>query len=165
MRTMLIYIIVLFFCVSCQGQQSKKSIPSRTEIIDTLNVLTLKEKRYKIAHLGNRDNGREQIQLLKNNIQISSILLPVADEEVKNFSVNKMEETQKGFKISVDWGGGNYFYERIFFFSYKENKFYLDTLEINNFTQEPEKKTTITKAINPPIEISKLNIFDYIKND
>lgn len=174
MRTRLTFVIVLFSCLSCQGHVTKKIFQNSTtnlsEGLDTLNTLGLTGikydgVKYKIIHIVDFDKGQEQIQLLENNIKTSTIWLPVADEEVKNFSFSKMEETQKGFKILVDWGGGNDFYQRTFFFSFKAGKFYLDNLVISNFTQEPEKKKTKRKSIRPPIEISQLNILDYINNE
>lgn len=170
MRAVLIFFIVLYSFISCKGQYTKNATSNILETLDTLSVLSLKGRKYndikyKIVHIGYSEKGQEQIQLLENNILIYSVWIPIADEEVKNFSLNKIQETRKGFKMSVDWGGGNYFYKRTFFFSYIDGKFYLYNLEIKNFTQNPENKESTRKSIKPLVEISQFNIFDYINSE
>jgi hypothetical protein len=165
----LLSFVILFSFQSCQENiSSRDSFPNIkanvSKISDTLDVLVLKQEKYndiyKIIHLERTENRREQILILENNILTSSISLPIPDEEVKNFSVNKIEETQKGFKISIDWGGGNYFYERCFFFILKNNQFYLDNITYrNNFKKSKRLK------IYPLVEISKFNMVDFIENE
>jgi hypothetical protein len=90
--------------------------------------------------------------------------LPVPDEDVKNFSVNEIIETESGFKIAVNWGGGNYFYSRNFYFTFKENQFYFDSIKINNYIQDTDKKINTTKIISPSISIDKFDILLYLEN-
>ncbi|WP_259016613.1 hypothetical protein [Emticicia fluvialis] len=140
---------------------------------DTLSVLSLRNKQYtslnyKVLKVCDLDNegyhikSTCRIELTQQHKTIASIKLPVADVEVRNFSVSKIEEINSGFKIVVDWGGGNYFFEREFYFTFKDKRFYLTTLKLTNYIHEPEKTTKRTQQLNPPINIEKFDIIKYL---
>ncbi len=99
-----------------------------------------KNDNYRILHLKFIQNNKEKISLLRNGKNLSSISLPVSDIEVKNFSVAQIKETDNGFKLLVNWGGGNYFYERQFFFVYKDEEFYLSSIQGKKYVQTSEEE-------------------------
>ncbi|MFY7936402.1 MAG: hypothetical protein ACOVOQ_03415 [Flavobacterium sp.] len=172
-----IYIILSVFCISCRGQniQHQANNKNTAEVIsvDTVSVLSLRNGQYsnfKILRLynlgndGNRIDSTNRIELTKDNKTVASIILPNS-EDVKNFSTSKIEETKDGFKIVVDWGGGNYFYGREFYFRFKGTQFYLDTIEMSNYIQEAEKEIRKINKISPPLPIDKFDIHNYLDNE
>ncbi len=176
----LIYIILSVFCVSCNGQNIQNSEKNKStrgaKLMDTLSILPLISKQYsnsdyKVLRLCNLDGegyqikSTERLEMTQQNKVVASISLPIPDEDIKNFSVSKIEETDGGFKIVTDWGGGNYFYGREFYFTFKNSQFYLDSLKVKSYTQEPEKETKTTKKISPQIPIDKFNILLYLENE
>ena len=96
---------------------------------------------------------------------MADISLPIADFDVKNFSVDTIEEINNGFKLSVNWGGGNDFYGRDFYFEYVENSFYLGKLMNRSYHLDSEKEISKKRNIIPPIRIDKLIISEYVKNE
>ena len=173
-----IYSMLSLLCMSCRGQNIQhKADNSKTEKvtpIDTVSILPLRNKHYspfsyvilrlELSDFDKSGHSIKKIAVTQNNKTVASILLPNS-EDVKNFSISEIAETERGFKIVVDWGGGNYFYGRKFYFTIKGNQFYLDSLEMNSYTQEREKETKTTKKINPPIPIGKFDIISYLDNE
>ncbi len=166
-------VIILMINVSCQGQINKKDASTITtkfyKGVDTLSALTLNGKkyqnsRYTILHLLSKENEREQLKVLKNSNLIALIPLPISDEELKNFSVNNIAETQNGFKIDVSWGGGNYFYCREFHFIFQNELFYLDNIKLSNYSQQSEKEINTINKVYPKVPIKKFNITTYLNN-
>ncbi len=177
----IIYIILLVFCISCNGQSvqygsSNRSTKDGTPIIDTLSIVSLKNKQYegvdyKVLRLCNLDSSgywidtSRRIELTRENKTVVSISLPIPDEDLKNFSITKLEETDSGFKVVANWGGGNNFYGREFCFTFKGEQFYLDSLKMSSYTQEPEKENKTIKTISPSIPIDAFDIFQYFENE
>ncbi len=173
----LIYIILSVFCLSCKGQNfqdsGKKKNTKEATPIDTISILPLRDKQYvsnnyKVLQLcnldsvGYRNKSTSRIELTKKNITITSILLPIPDEEVKNFSVTKIGETKDGFEVAVSWGGGNNIYDTDFSFAFRGGQFYLDEIKTYRYGADIEVIRT-TKKINPPIPINKIKINDYLE--
>lgn len=115
---------VIFFGLLVYAFSQANSINFRqqkiiSQGIDTLSILTLKDKifkssSYKILHLSFSDSNQEMIQVLQHETLFATLKLPIADDDVKNFSVNKIEQTKRGFQIGVDWGGGIFFMSEFF---------------------------------------------------
>ena len=173
----LIYITISVFCLSCKGQnfQDSRKDKSTKEAtpIDTISILPLRDKQYvsnnyKVLQLcnldgvGYRNKSTRRIVLTKKYIIIASILLPIPDEEVKNFSVTKIAETKNGFEVAVSWGGGNNIYDVDFSFAFRGGQFYLDEIKTDKYGADIEVIRT-TKKINPPILINKIKINDYLE--
>ena len=161
----------------CQGQNIQLkgvTIYSKKVItIDTISVLSFRNElylNYKILQLynledgGNKINSTNRIELTKENKTIDIIFLP-SSEDIKNFSLSKIEETNDGFKIVVNWGGGNYFYGKEFYFKFKNGRFYFNRFQINNCILAPKKETRKTKVVFPPLSINKFNILNYLDNE
>lgn len=140
---------------------------------DTLSILQLTNKLYgnsdfKVLRICNLDNEGYQnkvtsrIELTQENKTVASISLPIPDEEVKNFSVTKIEETKNGFEIAVNWGGGNNIYDVEFYFTFRDNQFYLDEIKTGKYGADTEVTGT-TKKMSPPIPIDKVEIINYLE--
>jgi len=165
-------IILILFSVSCQGQSNKKDMEYtrivQPKVSDTLYVLILKnilQENYKVLYLSFDESSGDKIRLLKNDNVVIDISLPITDIDVKNFSIDSIEEIDKGFKLSVNWGGGNNLYGRSFYFEYRKNMFYLCKVENRNYSLEPENKTLKEEKISPPIRIDEFILSKYIKNE
>jgi hypothetical protein len=166
------------FCVSCSGQKVPHKSNNRetktVTTIDTVSILRLKNKHYspfsyvilqlKLSDFDKSGHRIKKIVVNQYNETVASILLPNS-EDVKNFSISEIAEIERGFKIVVDWGGGNYFYGREFYFTFKDTQFYLDSFEMRSYTQEPEKETKRIKKISPLIPIDKFDIISYLDNE
>ena len=104
----------IFFWLLLYTFSQAKSINFRQQKIssqgvDTLSIITLNDKifkssSYKILHISISDSNHEMIQILRHKSIFATLKLPLADIDVKNFSVNKIEQTKSGFQIGVDWG-------------------------------------------------------------
>lgn len=168
----IITMILLLFSVSCQGQSDRKVTESTKytsqKVLDTLFFLSLKnipDSDYKVLYLSSSESLEDKIRLINDDIIVADISLPIADFDVKNFSVDTIEEINNGFKLSVNWGGGNDFYGRDFYFEYVENSFYLGKLMNSSYHLDSEKEISKKRNIISPIRIDKLIISEYMKNE
>lgn len=100
---------------------------------------------------------------------VAKIELPVADWEVKNFSLMSTRRTKNGFDAMVEWGGGNYHYEIQFSFMCKKKELHLYKVIHNNFsTTEPNngnfwnKKEVKKIDVEPIVSIDKFVMLDYL---
>lgn len=174
----IIYITLSIFCVSCNGQNVQHKSNNRkiekVTTIDTISILPLKNKCYspfsyvilrlELSDFDKSGHRIKKIVINQGNKTVASVLLPNS-EDIKNFSISEIVEIERGFKIVADWGGGNYFYGREFYFTFKANQFYFDSLEMKSYIQEPEKETKKTKKIIPLIPINKFDIIRYLDNE
>jgi hypothetical protein len=168
----IITMILLLFSVSCQCQSDRKvaefAKDTSQKVSDTLFLLSLKnipQNDYKVLYLSFSESSGDKIRLMNDDTIVSDISLPISDFDVKNFSVNRIEEINNGFKLSVNWGGGNDFYGRDFYFEYVENSFYLEKLVNRSYHLDSEKEILKETNIIPPIRIDKLILSEYIKNE
>ena len=93
--------------------------------------------------------------------------LPVADWEAKNFDDPEFAETDEGFYIAFDWGGGRYLWYELFFFKEMDGEPCLYEIESmlttdDNPTCEYETEEQ-TRPIQPPIKISELTTEKILK--
>lgn len=170
-------LIVAVSCFSCKGQENNRKIIENeketkaifyTRSIDTLSVLNLEGKqygnvRYQLLKLYNIDNDLTSIEIVKNQDSLNTINLP-SSEDVKNFSVSKIVQTNDGFKILANWGGGNNFYKREFDFLYKDGEFYFSNIVKEHYVQDVNKEIRTIEKISPLISLSKFDISLYIEN-
>ena len=120
--------------------------------VDTLYKLEFSGnqlREYKVIQR-NIDN-ENRLEILKNNEKLYSVHVPNG-EEVKNFVIDSITETDKGFKILYLYGGGRYIYHGKLFFEYEDNDFYLkraekEHIELENFPKEPNETIYFSPAI------------------
>ncbi len=173
----LIIIAFLLFSISCQSQTSwrKKIAPKENTgenqqilILSDSSVLMLnnsiyKNNKYKLLYLQTfSETLGDQVQLLKDDNVVTTMSLPISNVEVKNFSLNKFEETNKGFNFHISWGGGNYLYQSIFHFEYKEDMFYLSKVRKKNYILKSEKEISKEEKITPPVRIDKFILSEFL---
>ena len=175
MYNTLIMILLALSSASCNGHLPKKgensNIVAKPENSheDTLSVLTLdgdqyKDKVFKIIQLYSFEKDRNFIEVKENDSTLSIIRIPTG-LEAKNLSVNDIVKTGTGFKILVDWGGGNYFYKRDFHFSFVNNQFLFVRLETSMYYLEDDKEEKKVIEIDPPILLHEFELMDYIVNE
>lgn len=177
MKTLIVIMLSVFF-VSCNGQNNQKNRESKIKDgalqIDTISILPLINKQYgnhlyKVLRVCNLDSeegyqvkSSGRIELTQESKIVNSISLPTPDDDVKNFSVTKIVETKKGFKVAINWGGGNNIYDVGFYFSFKNDQFYIDEIITEKYGPNTKLRRKKMK-INPPISIDKFKIIDYLE--
>ena len=125
-------------------------------------------------YLGRRDEAfpsgfmvsREYATVARNG-RSWELRLPVADWEAKNFDDPEFAETDEGFYIAFDWGGGRYHWYELFFFKEIAGEPCLYEIESmlttdDNPTCEYETEEQ-TRPIQPPIKISELTTEKILK--
>ncbi len=168
-----IVIIFLLFSISCQSQVTKGKFKDdiRKEYVVisgdssslALKNSIYKDNEYKLLYLKTYgESSGDKVQLLKNDSAITTLSLPISDVEVKNFSLYEFEETNKGFNFYVSWGGGNYLYQSIFYFEYKEGMFYLSKVGKRDYILESEKEISKEEKITPPVRIDKFILSEFL---
>lgn len=172
--------ILLSLLLSCGNSKNDDLQKTKIQKVDTIHpynistdsliIVNLTGKiflndKIKILHINYIDKSLEKIEIFKNNKLISSIILPKADEEIKNFSLNEINETKEGFNIFVSWGGGNDFYTRKFNFKYLDGKFYLNQYEKTKSIPEDIKNSKKEIVIIPNVNIDSLNLIIYLENN
>ncbi len=173
---MKVYAIILIslYCFFHKGEVVRESNVinlqhySLKDKVDTLYFLSLKDRQYhnsqyEILCLCNSENEM-YIQIKKDQKMFTRLNFPKPDE-VKNFTISNVVNTDNGFKVYATWGGGCCFYERKFMFKFSEECFSLETVIQSSYNQELDEKKKVIKSIVPTISIKEFNIYDYIKNE
>lgn len=147
----------------------KQNINYQEKHIDTLEILHLnnnpfREKQYKILLLYNIKKDSKSIDITRCGFPIKKIIVPNS-VDVKNFSVSQITETDQGFKIIVDWGGGCCFYIREFDFIYKNGSFYFSNLLKIFYSVNSDDIRKNPEKIDPLIPLNKFYMPIYIQND
>jgi len=181
MRIIIIFTVILsLLFISCNKQSNQINYSNNNTVsnaisikADTMLVKSLTNKqygkdKYTILKLYDLDsNGyytARRLELIKNSKLISSIPIP-SPEDVKNFEILKIEETNQGFFISIFWGGGNNMYNHIYYFVFIDEQFYLNKIEkehqfkASNNDFDEESKTIDVKN---KISFSEFRIIDYL---
>ncbi len=162
---------VLILCTSCAEHAAGGRLQrDHGQTPDTLTALALKNEiygrdRYKVLHLQMIDSFERIIRVLKNDTEIAAVALPRADDELKNFSLVGIEETQEGFSVTADWGGGNYFYTRVFYFAFRNDTFFLERIKVNNLRQPTEEEERRQEEIIPAIPIDEFDMREFLQNE
>ena len=134
---------------------------------DTLMFLELKEKqfakdKYKILHIHNRYNKKRFVGVSKNGETISSFSVP-NPTDVKNFSLNKLHEIENGFRVDIDWGGGNNFYKRNYYFHFMEDRFVFTQVDKSNYNHGKDKEEKTLQKVDRPIMLENFDILEFIQ--
>jgi len=137
---------------------------------DTLMNLTLKndvnlKSNYRVLFIYLNDSSRKYLQLKKDSRSITSIPLPIEDEEVKNFSVDRIILIKNGFRLIISWGDWYNFNYREFDFVFRNNQYQLIAIKLKTHTFEPEKEIIKKKSLSHPILIQRFNLIKYIEEN
>ena len=118
-------------------------------------------------HKDSDSSTPRDLNIVVGDKAISTIELPKADTEAKNFSLNSVKKNRLGFEINVDWGGGLYHYDIQFNFRCRQNNFYLYRVKkISFLTPNPESGQFWTKRevkiLRPNLPIKKFVMTAYL---
>ena len=110
----------------------------------------------------------KDVNIVVGDEVISRIELPT-ESELKNFSLNSIEKTKAGFKLTTDWGGDRDHYEIQFNFRCQGRNLYLYRVKKISFsTTKPDsgnfwdkQKSKVTKIV-PNLPIEKFVMTDYL---
>lgn len=173
----LIIILSVFLLSACASPSSTSLKPGSAAIadsyqrndVDVLAVLNLSgaqygSSNYSILKTFDISDGGFRLEVVRDRDVIKSIELPNSTN-VKNFSVDKVIETKDGFQIYLSWGGGNFFYHRQLFFTFKNGEFYLARLGMNMYVQDSDEVVESEKKIDPPVSLTSFDIRKYVENE
>ncbi|MFZ6663661.1 hypothetical protein [Peijinzhouia sedimentorum] len=164
----IVIIILIFVSLSCDGQTVRDSSivkSSKLVVLDTLSRLKL-EEGFEVLQLVLENSPSDKIRIVRKTKIIGELSLPIPDVEVKNFSVDKIERTEEGFVLTVNWGGGKTFYKQSFYFELNdaEKTFYLESIIKTSFSLEFENDISSKEKINPHLKINEIDLLTFIVN-
>ena len=115
MKTKFFFLFLLIeFMLLFEGwSQEKRIIKS-----DTIRIVQLHNHEHADAVIqiileieGERDKTEQRfLEIQKEGMSIEKVILPIPDEEVKNFEIENIVEINNGFIVEYSWGGGHFFY-------------------------------------------------------
>lgn len=169
MRLFLILFYLSFHFCNARIIENNNVTNMSNQANDTITILFLNGKYYinnsfKVVYVIDETENKI-IYLIDEVGVVSSILLPKSDEGVKNFSVDRILKTNRGFQIIVSWGGGSYFYHREFYFNYIKSDFYLDSIKYTDFFESDKKTICVLKKLKEPVVFKNVDIRAYIVNE
>ena len=158
--------LLLLFVMLCFAQQGqcinigKPSLSADNKRWDVWQTLALKgqlygKRCYQIRYV--RDNNdafrRGYILFLDGKTSFASLKLPLTDDECKNFSVDSLMQTKRGFILLISWGGGKYLYNMEYIFRYRQASFFLDKIITQLFQPEKDEEKTTYKRMKKPLKM------------
>lgn len=156
---------------TAQNAPATKAVDEKTA--RTLDCSNANEYRFDVVLNPNRKKDHdptipEDLNIVVGDGAISKIELPKASE-AKNFTLDSLEKTEKGFEIKVDWGSRVDHYEIQFNFKCKENNFYLYEVRKDSFSAKNrdsgkflDKKESKVIKVEPNLPIEKFVMTDYL---
>ena len=155
--------LIILFCFAMQGQCiniGKPSLSADNKRWDVWQRLTLKgklygKKTYQIRYVRdtNDEFRRGYIHFSSGKTRFATIKLPLADFECKNFCVDSLMQTKRGFMLLISWGGGKYFYNMKYLFRYRQGSFFLDKIITRLFQPEEDEEKTTYKRMKKPLKM------------
>lgn len=101
--------------------------------------------------------------LKKNKKTIARIAFP-SSEDVKNLSVNINNNNNNDCILECNYGGGENFYSRYFYFRCAKDGLYLYKIVGTHFIPDSDKKIIKKRYIHPQINIKRINFLYYLEN-
>ena len=160
-KALLLLLVMLCFALQGQGINiGNPSLSADNKRWDVWQTLALKgplygKRCYQIRYV--RDNydtfRRGYILFLDGKTSFASLKLPLADDECKNFSVDSLMQTKRGFMLLVTWGGGKYLYTLKYIVRYRQASFFLDSIITQLYEPEKGRKKTTYKRMKRPLEM------------
>ena len=155
--------LIILFCFAMQGQCiniGKPSLSADNKRWDVWQRLTLKgklygKKTYQIRYVRdtNDEFGRGYIHFSSGKTRFATIKLPLADFECKNFCVDSLMQSKRGFILLISWGGGKYLYNMEYIFRYRQGSFFLDKIITRLFQPEEDEEKTTYKRMKKPLKM------------
>ena len=158
-----LFSLIILSCFAMQGQCTnigKASLSTDNKRWDVWQELTLKgqlygKKTYQIRYVRdtNDEFRRGYIHFLSAKTRFATLKLPLADFECKNFCVDSLMQTKRGFILLISWGGGKYFYNMKYIFRYRQGSFFLDKIITRLFLPEEDEEKTTYKRMKKPLKM------------
>ena len=155
--------LIILFCFAMQGQCInivKPSLSADNKRWDVWQRLTLKgklygKKTYQIRYVRdtNDEFRRGYIHFSSGKTRFATIKLPLADFECKNFCVDSLMQSKRGFILLISWGGGKYLYNMEYIFRYRQGSFFLDKIITRLFQPEEDEEKTTYKRMKKPLKM------------
>ena len=101
----------------------------------------------------NDEFRRGYIHFSSGKTRFATIKLPLADFECKNFCVDSLMQTKRGFILLISWGGGKYLYNMEYIFRYRQASFFLDEIITRLFQPEEDEEKTTYKRMKKPLKM------------
>lgn len=158
-----LFSLIILSCFAMQGQCTnigKASLSTDNKRWDVWQELTLKgqlygKKTYQIRYVRdtNDEFRRGYIHFLSDKTRFATLKLPLADFECKNFCVDSIIQTKRGFMLLISWGGGQYLYNMEYIFRYRQGSFFLDEIITRLFQPEEDEEKTTYKRMKKPLKM------------
>ena len=158
-----LFSLIILSCFAMQGQCTnigKASLSTDNKRWDVWQELTLKgqlygKKTYQIRYVRdtNDEFRRGYIHFLSAKTRFATLKLPLADFECKNFCVDSIIQTKRGFMLLISWGGGQYLYNMEYIFRYRQGSFFLDEIITRLFQPEEDEEKTTFKRMKKPLKM------------
>lgn len=158
-----LFSLIILFCFAMQGQCAnigKTSLSTDNKRWDVWQELTLKgqlygKKTYQIRYVRdtNDEFRRGYIHFSSAKTRFATLKLPLADFECKNFCVDSIIQTKRGFMLLISWGGGQYLYNMEYIFRYRQGSFFLDEIITRLFQPEEDEEKTTYKRMKKPLKM------------
>lgn len=160
-KALLLLLVMLCFALQGQGINiGKPSSSADNKRWDVWQRLTLKgqlygKKTYQIRYTRdtNDEFRRGYIHFSSGKTRFATIKLPLADFECKNFCVDSLIQTKRGFILLISWGGGRYLYNMEYIFRYRQGSFFLDKIITRLFQPEEDEEKTTYKRMKKPLKM------------
>ena len=158
-----LFSLIILFCFALQGQCiniGKPSLLADNKRWDVWQELTLKgqlygKKTYQIRYVRDTNDEflRGYIHFSSGKTRFATIKLPLSDFECKNFCVDSIIQTKRGFMLLISWGGGKYLYNMEYIFRYRQGSFFLDKIITRLFQPEEDEEKTTYKRMKKPLKM------------
>ena len=156
-------LLLVMLCFALQGQGTNMVKPSlsadnkRWEVWQpqAINAPLNGNRCYQIRYVSDNNDAfrRGYILFLDGKTSFASLKLPLTDDECKNFSVDSLMQTKRGFMLIVTWGGGKYLYTLKYIVRYRQASFFLDSIITQLYEPEKGRKKTTYKRMKKPLEM------------
>ena len=160
-----IIILIIFIIFPFQIGKANSLISLKNDI-DTSIVIQTQRQKCIIVQLINKftdTEGLTKILLIKKDKKkLISKTLPSADD-IKNLNIN-INKYRTGFILKAQYGGGDNFYNRDFYFKWIKGAFFLYRIVGTHVKPNLTKSIITVKNILPFINIRDFNIQCFLEN-
>jgi hypothetical protein len=178
------YSISFLFFLSCNTNGSDKTLvitdTSNVEVVTSNNnnpkavcivypndttIITLKCVDINLLDIRIYNTDRRELSIQQGKLITEKIEIPT-QQTIQGFAVNWIKATEKGFEVSVEYGGSSRYYNKDFRFYYEDGGFVLRDILIDTFDkQNPEDEKSYTKktdTLRVPVKFKDFKFEDYL---
>ena len=159
-------LISFLLCITFSQMGKGNTNESQIQDIESSIIISTQGKKYFVVQLlrGLTEDGFYTRFLIvkKNKKTIARIAFP-SSEDVKNLSVN-INKNNNNCILECNYGGGENFYSRYFYFRCAKGGLYLYKIVGTHFIPDSDKKIIKKRYIHPQINIKRINFLYYLEN-